>query len=267
MVEAGLANASHTFALGPKVYRPSANTCLALEHVELQFPWDELRLPYRSLIVLYPMSWANRLCETYGMDHVPEAVMIGSLTSKHLHIWVRNHIQGDTHFNILDLPWASTVEVSLQEIEAKGSVDSETPNDLHPLSLWEWVLKRVTVNLAVLLSHCGTKQLGWANPDETRRHERMRGGRGGVLRLGDLVEVAPAKPIKVFTVSRNHPATDDRDGTNASPRPHWRKGHWRMQAYGERWELHRKIFIPPVFVCGERENLDPALFPTMYEEP
>ena len=136
-----------------------------------------------------------------------------------------------------------------------------------PVSHGEQILKRVTVNLAVLLSHCGTKELGWADPEGRARHERKRGRRGATLALGDLVRVVPAEPIPLFTVTKLTPAgSGPAVGTHNSPRPHWRRGHWRMQPVGEGRLARRQVFIAPVFVCGDNDQIDPGDYPVRYEE-
>jgi hypothetical protein len=39
-----------------------------------------------------------------------------------------------------------------------------------------------------------------------------------------------------------------------------------MQPYGEGRLLRRQVFIAPVFVCGNGEDIDPSQFPVRYEE-
>jgi hypothetical protein len=41
---------------------------------------------------------------------------------------------------------------------------------------------------------------------------------------------------------------NDGSGSHASPRSHWRNGHWRMQPYGERNEQRKLIWIEPMLV-------------------
>jgi hypothetical protein len=39
---------------------------------------------------------------------------------------------------------------------------------------------------------------------------------------------------------------------------HWRRGHFRNQAYGPSWSLHRAVYIEPVLVHGELESAAPS---------
>jgi hypothetical protein len=39
-------------------------------------------------------------------------------------------------------------------------------------------------------------------------------------------------------------------GTHASPRWHWRRGHYRNQPYGHEMKLRRVIWIEPTLICG-----------------
>jgi hypothetical protein len=39
-----------------------------------------------------------------------------------------------------------------------------------------------------------------------------------------------------------------------------------MQPCGEGRTLRRQVFIAPVFVCGDREDINPSQYPVRYEE-
>ena len=256
---------SRAFAIGPKVFAPSLDTCVALEHVDLNFPWEEFRLPYPSLVVEYPKSWAARMVQAYGLRHTPVAAMIGEVGPDQVHVWVRHAGRGELHGVLTNRPEYRTVEDIMAGARGIWATHGG-PGGCQPVSQGEKVLKRVTVNLAVLLSHCGTKELGWADPDGRARHERKRGRRGEALALGDLVRVEPSETIPVFTVSRLREGAGEAAGTHNSPRPHWRRGHWRMQPHGEGRLLRRQVFIAPIFVCGDGERIDPSDYPLRYEE-
>lgn len=43
-------------------------------------------------------------------------------------------------------------------------------------------------------------------------------------------------------------AHNTEQGTHASPRTHWRRGHWRLQRHGPGMALQKSIFIDPVLV-------------------
>ena len=44
------------------------------------------------------------------------------------------------------------------------------------------------------------------------------------------------------------------EGGGVSPRMHWRRGHWRAQAWGERHLLRKVIWIEPTLVAVEGES-------------
>jgi hypothetical protein len=55
---------------------------------------------------------------------------------------------------------------------------------------------------------------------------------------------------RTFRYSRTlHEPTGAR-GTHASPRSHWRRGHWRQQACGPLRQEHKTIWIQPIFILG-----------------
>lgn len=72
----------------------------------------------------------------------------------------------------------------------------------------------------------------------------------------------PGKPAREFwtpnviggryRIARERAAAAGMGGSHASPRAHWRRGHWRQQAYGEARSLRRDQWIEPVLVnAGE----------------
>ena len=50
------------------------------------------------------------------------------------------------------------------------------------------------------------------------------------------------------------PAGHPGEGGGVSPRMHWRRGHWRAQAWGERHLLRKVIWIEPTLVAAESES-------------
>lgn len=82
------------------------------------------------------------------------------------------------------------------------------------------------------------KQRMEKNPDESNRLE--------------LKSVAKYFTLKQSTVIRETPERrESGTGTHASPEPHWRRGHWRMQVFGKGREQRKRLFIRPIFVRGD----------------
>ena len=57
--------------------------------------------------------------------------------------------------------------------------------------------------------------------------------------------------IKVF----EHAEAEPGEGKGKAKNVHWRRGHFKRQAYGPGWSKHRTIFVRPVMVnrnqfCG-----------------
>lgn len=256
---------SKAFAVGPKVFSPSLETCAALEHVSLDFPWSEFRLPYPSLVVEFPRAWAERIVRSYGLEQTPVAAMIGKVGPDQVHLWVRHAEGGELRGTTTNRHEHRSVEEIMRAHEDHGSRKAASARAV-PISQGERLIKRVTVNLAVLLAHCGTKELGWVDAGARFRHERGRGRRGAALAHGDLMRVGQADPIKVFSVVKSRSGPDEAMGANAGPGPHWRRGHWRMQPCGEGRTLRRRVFIAPAFVCGDMEDIDPSRYSVRYEE-
>lgn len=57
-----------------------------------------------------------------------------------------------------------------------------------------------------------------------------------------------SQEIKLHKTKR---ASSSGDPTGRSMPPHWRRGHWRMQAFGPERSLHKRILIPAIFVRSD----------------
>jgi hypothetical protein len=101
---------SRAVAIGPKVFGPAMETCVALEQVDLNFPWSELRLPFPSLVLDYSKAWVGRMTQAYGLRQTPVASMIGHISPDQIHLWIRNAEGGESHSIITNRPEHRTVD-------------------------------------------------------------------------------------------------------------------------------------------------------------
>jgi hypothetical protein len=59
-----------------------------------------------------------------------------------------------------------------------------------------------------------------------------------IYELNQKIKLYEKKSIRII----------DSESTGRDVKPHWRRGHWRMQPYGEKKSLRKRMRIPPVFV-------------------
>jgi hypothetical protein len=53
---------------------------------------------------------------------------------------------------------------------------------------------------------------------------------------------------RMWPVLKAHGDSDTHADSDVQRRPHWRRGHWKMQAHGPGLTQHKRLFIKPVIV-------------------
>jgi hypothetical protein len=257
---------SKLHAVGPKVLRPTFNMCLALEQVDINLPFEDYAQPYEALIIAFPQEWQKYACAKFGVEKAPELVTAvyfkGGVL---LHTWFTKH---DSLCSVVaNRPEFNTMEDALRiayvpdkERGLWNRVAFEKPH--YELSI---LVQRLTLNFCLLATHVGTKEVGWLQPKERVRHERMRerDPRRAMFMAGDIMQIGLAQEIKLYQeVTLRAPR--DGSGTHASPPPHWRRGHWRNQPYGPRNSLRKRKLLKAVFVRPFGYNGPPLAIETDY---
>ena len=87
------------------------------------------------------------------------------------------------------------------------------------------------------------------------------------LKQGKLKSKLTAEGFTVVRLLGHNMPPDETPGLESEPgttlRTHWRRAHWRQQAYGEGMKLHKRIRIPKVLV--NRDQLDGELPGRIYK--
>jgi hypothetical protein len=105
---------------------------------------------------------------------------------------------------------------------------------------------RVAVNLCLLMVNFGHKSKYILEGERARDSSLARKGNVEARKRVRLAvqQLFIDQEVKLFSVAG---PSVDRGGTHASPKPHWRKGHWRSRpVYKEKGP----IFVAPIFVRG-----------------
>ncbi len=87
-----------------------------------------------------------------------------------------------------------------------------------------------------IIDHCRDKCL----PDDLAPFDTI------VRQSRQIVEFE--QNISFYDEESATPQGEHAGGSHASPRPHWRKGYFRMQPHGPKMSLRRMRFIKPVMV-------------------
>jgi len=239
--------ASRALASGQKLLRPTYEQCAALEQVELTITFDDYQQPYPALFVEVPESHQRELTQRFGV-RCPSTVLCHHDKSSGYIFCITNAHDGT--FPIVDIlpprPNYSTIEQALNAPADEGA-DIEQSR----------VLQRVAMNLCILLTLTGVRQLGPADPQRIANLRKVV--RGSKRRMSDverrLKEGMPTlitfeQKIDFYTRKSGDDAQalDDPSYTGRKNKPHWRKGFYKMQPFGPGRSQRKLIFIAPVLV-------------------
>jgi hypothetical protein len=151
-------------------------------------------------------------------------------------------------------PGVKTIEDHLsKETTTTGSRQMTSAEDLISRGV-----ERIAINSMLLLSDLGAKEKGYANESYAMRlQERLKKARKGkgnsdaaTVEADLLMQPVVwgfAQDVVLHNERSEHSAGPHEDTGREMP-PHWRRGHWRMQAYGEKGLLRKRLFIKPVLV-------------------
>jgi hypothetical protein len=243
---------------GPKVFRPSYEQCQALEQVEPRIPLADYAQPYPVMVVEFPEQYRRRrTCEAespfHTGPHAPEGVLVGFQATSVTTIWLDVFFSSGVKTRLALLPSDATIEAGIRrEFGDDSFIDNGlTPDERHVLA----GVLRIAVNAMLLLTEYGCKRRGPANPSyhgRLERYLRLARKRGhGVVEAERNLRLAAqvygfAQDITLY--ERTHALAEGEGAGGPGRRPHWRRGHWKMQAHGPGLTLRRRRLIKPVFV-------------------
>ena len=243
---------SRVIAEGPKVFRPTAEQCLSLEHVSLGIPIVDYRQPYPTMLVEFPRAYREDVDRrTGGVPACPR------------HVVIRHWSEGNvvmTGCQILDKEGLPAELVYLFGARARdGGVIEDVLGIYHNSDPAETALleavTRVALNLMLLLSQTSSRLVP-SNPDVVARcRAKLRKGvRPDLQRREISGHVNIVVPDREIVVRETRTEGSAAGGTHASPHAHWRRGHWRAapghaiaKGRGEKVPL---VFVRPCLVMG-----------------
>lgn len=196
---------------GVKLFQPTLEQCESCEHIDLNIPVDAYRQPFPTMVVKLPQSYCAMLEARHGAPAMQHIVV------RHMEhadfVYVASPSDGRS-----DSGMSYTVGLR-SEYPTMESAISWRNVDGADARLFDDQL-RVSLNLALLLTQFPVRTAP-SNPNALDRARRRR----------DRLEIAEHVHYVSFEQSlvvRKHEPSQDRGGTHASPRPHWRRGHWRQ---------------------------------------
>ena len=240
---------SRVIAEGPKVFRPSLEQCLSLEHVSLTLPLEDYRQSYPTMVIELPAGYRRDVDRrTGGVPACPRTVVV-----RH---WPAGLVM--TGANVVDRGGDSAELIYVFGTRAADGTLEDVLSihrnpDADESALLEAVT-RVSLNLMLLLAHAGSRLVP-SNPALVGKcRAKLRRGVKPELQRRELVGhvnfVVPEREVVV----RDTRTDAARGGTHSSPVSHWRRGHWRaMPGHAEargRGEAVPLVFVRPCLVTG-----------------
>ena len=251
---------------GPKVFRPTLEHCLAMEQVAPRIAIGDYVQPYPVMVIDLPEEYRHRRVCAFGSiggvsAHVPVCLLIGAYGQPPWTIWLSVVLDSGRGLQHVLLPTSQTIEDGIvSEFGHDSYVPADMPADCYGTNERAMVasLLRLAVNAMLLLSDLGCEHLGPSNPSHYHRLERYaqvaRKRRTGIVEADRNLRLAPQLygfPQNIVLHAEERTSTESLAG-NGHPdvprRPHWRRGHWKMQACGPSRSQHKRLFIKPVLV-------------------
>jgi hypothetical protein len=242
---------SKCLAFGPKLLRPSEEQCEALARTELSIPFADYRQPFPAVVIEFPEGYRRQVEERYEVGRSPRFVVAyhdegrsGALiVSAH---WHPPHDCGSIGTVMCPRPEYEFIEDALVR---RVIAPDDDPADFAVAELVE----RLALNFCLMLTHLGVRQVGHLNPAEAKRHRKLARSkyteereRGELLSLGDFSVLDFPQHVRLHEVEER--PGEWKGGTHRTPRPHWRRGHWKRQPFGVGRSQRRLVFVKPVFV-------------------
>lgn len=235
--------ASRWLADGPKVFRPTAEQCAALEQVEVSLTLRDYRQPYSTLYVEFP---AGRYAPFNGcvVFHTDDREMVNcDLRSSDENRNIVTTIRRDER----------PMERSIQAFDESCADDREVAS----------VALRVAINSCLALCNFG-HVARLAFPGEVERDRKWsreqseRGARARERVHTAVTEVSFAQDVKLHSDLRGRGSDGDHAGAE---RPfHWRRGHMRAKSgYGDARRAGEQVplvYVRPCMVRADKLTVD-----------
>jgi hypothetical protein len=220
---------------GPKIICPAFEECLALEQVEIRVPLSEYQQPFPVVFVEFPYKYYEHLKNKTGriapkgaiVFHEPDCCFIS------IHIIYKTNDFEDISAFLDSNAQHETIEDSLNDLVNNDVMDEDVK--------LAKVVERVLLNLNMVLVSEGYRQTIVVEKYKNKA-KKIVDRPITLIGFDQHIKLYERKTMKTVIAG---------DGTHKSPHPHWRRGHYRQQPYGENKSKRKRIFVKPVFVCSD----------------
>lgn len=249
---------SRSIAGGPKVFQPTVEDCEALENTACTMAFEDYKQPFPVVIIELPKEYRQKLAKMWNQPKGPSHVIVHHEPEKGFITVNAFFDRGNIISHITPArPEYKTIEDAItynqDKPEVRGAGDDFKVAEL---------AQRLAVNFCMVMVLLGVRQTGPLDPDAYNKAKKMSRRKDRHHReLGQkLVNSAMFKvefieqKIKLFEEEFIEPRKQDEktstDIVHASPKPHWRRGHYRQQPCGHQFTLRKLVFIKPILVMA-----------------
>ena len=262
---------------GPKIFRPTAMQCEALQHSEARFAFKEYKQPFPVITLEIPAEYREQLKQKYGIEESPQYVLVNH-DDKNKFIAVSafyNKSNIITHITPDRAEYATIEESLVRNRERREDEIQQTPEGfrmpgnpaLQGSTEGEFDaaenVQRLGICFAMMMSLYSVKEVGPLDPTKykTWQQEARATRRGGVpTRRALEAQENLAAAMKLIQFDQKVEFYDeieeavevaqgvDIEKLHKSPRSHWRRGHFVMQPYGVGRRERKMIFRKPILV-------------------
>lgn len=247
---------ARSVAGGPKVFQPTLEDCEALENTACTMAFEDYKQPYPVVIIEFPKEYRQKLANLWNVPKGPTHVIVHHEPEKGFitvnAFFDRNNII--SHITPAR-PEYKTIEDAITYNQDKPGV-RDTGEDFKVAEL----AQRLAVNFCMVMVLLGVRQVGPLDPASYEKAKKMAKGNknrelGQKLINSTMYKVEfIEQKIKLFEEEFVEPKKQNEDsdrGTHASPKPHWRRGHYRQQPCGHQFTLRKLVFIKPILVMAK----------------
>lgn len=246
---------SKALASGPKLIRPTYEQCTALANCEANLPFADYEQPYPVVIVELPPQWQHEQGEQL-MQH--QGDIPGGWTKPPKYV-VAFHDKENGYLRIdvvadaeRGFDWYNVISPLHQGHTIEESLNAESPESGPDLDQ-ALINERLAVNLCLMMTCYGVRDAGplhLKTPKTRRKRAEKNREQERAKMLARNVSLLEFNQ-KVMFFNQHESPVDEREGeigTHASPRPHWRRGHFRRVPWGQGRAARKLVFIRPTLV-------------------
>lgn len=256
---------SNLFAGGLKTFEIDSKTLESFEHYDLNLAPADYHQPFPTFLIDFPEEFAKRHTtkDEKGRDQTPLMGVLDfnkEFNSLHTIISMSNQMALTYHLDLNTNDPTETIEDIIKRHRGRTLTGLRQTDE-------DWrigeIILRAGINVSLMTTYYGLRDLGPINPSHfNRTQDRLR--RAIKRKDQGLIDVNQKALWKIpfcygfsqtAPLFTNEPSAKSAQGVSGGVSghvsPHWRRGHWRRQRFGQGLSQVKVIAVPAVFVNSD----------------